>query len=62
MATVSRSHWLQGLASYAENVEKPGGENTLLLNNNKRNRFVFSLQIKALKRLTQKVMFAELFH
>lgn len=61
MATVSRSHWLQGLASYAENVEKPGGENTLLLNN-KRNSFVFSLQIKALKRLTQKVMFAELFH
>lgn len=50
---------LQGLASYAE---KPGWVNMFLLNYNKRNSFAFSLQIKALKRLTQKVMFGELFH
>lgn len=62
MATVWRSHWLQWLASYTENAEKPEWVIASLLNNNKRNNFVFSLQLEALKRETKKVMFGELFH
>lgn len=48
------------LASYAENGGKPERVNTFLLNNNKRNSLVFSLQLKALERPTKKVMFGEL--
>lgn len=55
MSTVWRSHWLQWLASPEWVITSP-------LNNSKRNNFVFSLQLKTLKRENEKVMFGELFY